>query len=103
LPSGKAVLNLPARRMARAYSVPEALKSLSADSGERFAIMPSTSDESVVLLSKTVFFRSAAGVPENAPPAKYQMLSIWLVTTSLVSIPSGVMESQVGRCAAAEL
>src|SRR5690606_37475523 len=103
LPFGKAVLNLPVRRMPNAYSLPPGLKSFIAASGERFARKPSTRPEFSDDFSNTVCVRPSTGVPENVPPAKYQRLSIWLVTMSSLLRPSDVMDNQVGRCALGSL
>src|SRR5450432_2043009 len=80
-PSGKAVLNLPVRRIASEYSVPLALKLLAISPPANEAVLASTNWERFDDLIRTVFVSPSAGMPEKAPQNAMSKLSAWAETT----------------------
>ena len=96
LPSGKAVLNFPASRMASGYSVPDGLKLLRISSPLICASIGSTSCEFADDFTSTVSFKPSAGVPENAPAKTSARLSMSAVSTSSLFTAFSVSVSTAG-------
>ena len=96
LPSGKAVLNLPVRRIANSRFLPSDLNSFAICSPDNVARKPSTICEASVVWRRTVFFKPSVGEPEKVPAKGIRMLSICAVMTSSLLMPAGLIESTAG-------
>ena len=96
LPSGKAVWNLPVRRIASGSSSPEGWKPRVEGSPESVAMMRSTGIEFLEACASTVWVRPSAGLPLNEPPNGIKSVPTWLVTTSSMLSACWLSESSVG-------